>query len=318
MSAIEVVALTGGVGGAKLALGLQRVLPPGALACVVNPGDDFDHLGLRICPDLDTHLYTLSGMHDEARGWGRRDETWRFMDALRALAGPDWFALGDGDLAVHVLRTARLRAGATPTEVAAEFTARLGIPGPVLPACDEPVATLVRTPAGTLAFQEYFVARRAAPAVLGLEYAGADRARPTASVLAALAAPGLRAVVVCPSNPWLSIDPLRAVPGLEAAVRAAGRPVVAVCPLIGGRAVKGPTAKIVAELGLAPTPATIAGHYAGLIDGLVIDPEDAAWATRCAVPTHVVPTLMTTLQDRERVARETLSFAAALGARTAT
>jgi LPPG:FO 2-phospho-L-lactate transferase len=308
---VEVLALTGGVGGAKLALGLARLLEA-RLACVVNTGDDFVHLGLHVSPDVDTLLYTLGDRNDVERGWGRRDETWRFMTALAELGGPAWFQLGDADLALHVERTRRLRAGETLTRIAADFAAAFGIRAHVLPMSDAPVATRVHTDEGSLGFQEYFVGRRAAPRVLRIEFDGADRAPPTPQVLAALAAPALRAIVLCPSNPYLSVDPLLALRGLRAALAARRVPCVAVCPLVGGHAVKGPTAKIMAELGVETTPAAIAAHYAGLIDGLVIDAVDAEWHGRCGVPTLSTRTLMRTLDDRVTLARETLEFAASL------
>jgi LPPG:FO 2-phospho-L-lactate transferase len=312
---IEIVALTGGVGGAKLALGLDCLFPAGRLACVVNTGDDFDHLGLRICPDVDTLMYTLAGCSDPERGWGRADETWSFMRVLEALGGPGWFRLGDGDLAVHVERTHRLRAGESLTAVTTRLARALGTETLVLPMTDQPVATRVLTTNGSLDFQDYFVARRAEPRITGIEFPGHESAQPTQAVRSALASPGLQAIVLCPSNPWLSMDPILSVPGMRSAVRGAGVPVVAVCPLIAGRSVKGPTAKIMSELGIEANPRSIAMHYAGIVDGLVIDAADAAWADRCPVPTCVTPTLMRSLEDRKRLAAETVAFAAGLRTR---
>ena len=312
---IEIVALTGGVGGAKLALGLDCLFPAGRLACVVNTGDDFDHLGLRICPDVDTLMYTLAGCSDPERGWGRADETWNFMRVLESLGGPGWFRLGDGDLAVHVERTHRLRAGESLTAVTTRLARALGIETLVLPMTDQPVATRVMTTDGSLDFQDYFVARRAEPRITGIEFSGHESAQLTQAVRSALASPGLQAIVLCPSNPWLSMDPILSVPGMRSAVRGAGVPVVAVCPLIAGRSVKGPTAKIMSELGIEANPRSIAMHYAGVADGLVIDAADASWADRCPVPTHVTPTLMRSLDDRKRLAAETVAFAASLRAR---
>ncbi len=312
---IEIVALTGGVGGAKLALGLDCLFPAGRLACVVNTGDDFDHLGLRICPDVDTLMYTLAGCSDPERGWGRADETWSFMHVLESLGGPGWFRLGDGDLAVHVERTHRLRTGESLTAVTARLARALGIGTVVLPMTDQPVATRVLTTEGRLDFQDYFVARRAEPRITGIEFSGHESAQPTQAVRSALASPGLQAIVLCPSNPWLSMDPILSVPGMRSAVRSAGVPVVAVCPLIAGRSVKGPTSKIMSELGIEANPHSIAMHYASVADGLVIDAADASWADRCPVPTHVTPTLMRSLEDRKRLAAETVAFAASLRAR---
>lgn len=308
----SVIALSGGIGGARLARGLHLHLEPGRLACIVNTGDDFEHLGLYICPDLDTVLYTLADCHNPDTGWGRRDETWSFMAALAQLGGPDWFQLGDRDLAVHVERTRRLRDGETLGSVTDALRRKLGVETSVLPMTDAPVRTMVHTREGILEFQDYFVRRRAEPAVTALEYRGAALARPGEAVLAALAAPALEAIVVCPSNPWLSVDPILAVHGLRDALRDRGVPVVAVCPLIGGRAVKGPTGKIMAELGLAATPATIAAHYGDLLDGMVIDDADRDWSGRCGLPTLVTRTLMSDDGRREALAEAVLRFARSL------
>jgi len=309
---IEIVALTGGVGGAKLALGLDRLFPAGRLACVANTGDDFDHLGLRICPDVDTLMYTLAGCSDPERGWGRANETWTFMRVLESLGGPDWFRLGDGDLAVHVERTHRLRAGESLTAVTARLARALGIGTLILPMTDQSVATQVLTSAGKLDFQDYFVARRAEPRITGIQFSGHESAQLTQAVCSALASPGLQAIVLCPSNPWLSMDPILSVPGMGAALRSAGVPVVAVCPLIAGQSIKGPTAKIMSELGIEANPPPIALHYPRVIDGPVIDPADASWAELCAMPTRVTPTLMRSLEDRKQLAAETVAFAASL------
>jgi len=311
---MSIVALTGGIGGAKLALGLQRVLPPDALVLVANTGDDFVHLGLHVSPDIDTVVYTLAGLVNAQTGWGRADETWTFMEALARLGGETWFRLGDGDLATHVERTRRLAAGETLSAITADLALRLGLTAKVLPMSDDPVRTRVLTADGVLDFQDYFVARRCAPVVSALEYAGAETARPSPEVLEALRSPGLEAVVVCPSNPWLSIAPILAVPGLREALQACEAPVVAVSPLVGGQAVKGPTAKIMAELGIPVSAAAVARHYAGLLDGFVLDERDAKEAERIAVPVRITDTLMQDLSDRERLARVVLEFAATLRA----
>ena len=315
MSAPKTLALSGGIGGAKLALGLYRVLPPEELTLIVNTGDDFEHLGLTICPDLDTTLYTLAGLANPELGWGRRDETWTFMKTLESLGGESWFRLGDGDLALHVERTRRLKAGETLSAVIAAVAARLGIQATILPMSDDPVRTRVATGAGELAFQDYFVRLRCAPQVRALHFAGAAAAAVAPGALAALAAPQLQAIILCPSNPYLSVDPILAVPGMRAALRASGAPVIAVTPLVGGQAIKGPTAKIMGELRLAPSPLTIARHYSGIIDGFVLDARDAALAPQFALPVHVTDTVMVELTDRERLAREALSFAARIGRR---
>ena len=312
MSFARVVALCGGVGGAKLALGLYRVLPPDSLTVVVNTGDDFEHLGLTICPDLDTTLYTLAGVANPELGWGRRDETWTFMRTLAELGGDSWFRLGDADLALHVERTRRLRNGDSLSDVVAAVAARLQIRAAIVPMSDEAVRTRVTTPAGELAFQEYFVRERCAPSVTAVTFAGAARARASAGARAALSDAAVAAIIICPSNPYLSIDPILAVPGFRELLQAARAPVIAVTPLVGGRAIKGPTAKIMAELGLEPAAATVAAHYAGLIDGFVLDAQDSALAPLPAAALHVTDTVMLSLADRERLAREVLEFAARL------
>jgi LPPG:FO 2-phospho-L-lactate transferase len=306
----HVLALCGGVGGAKLALGLYRVLPPHGLTVVVNTGDDFAHLGLHVSPDLDTVLYTLAGWSDPERGWGRADESWQCMEALEALGGPSWFRLGDCDLAMHMLRTQWLGQGETLTAFARHVAGRMGIAADILPMSDDPVRTIVETNEGPLAFQNYFVARRCEPAVSAIRFAAAERARPSPELLRALARPDLVAIVICPSNPYLSIDPLLSVPGMRAALAEAAAPVVAVSPLIAGQAVKGPTAKIMAELGVNATAQAIAAHYRDLLDGLVIDAGDSAEAANLAVRIEVTSTLMRDLDDRERLAREVVRFAA--------
>ncbi|MCH8001485.1 MAG: YvcK family protein, partial [Proteobacteria bacterium] len=220
-----VLALCGGIGGAKLALGLYRHLAPGALSVAVNTGDDFEHLGLHISPDIDTVLYTLSGTDNPDTGWGRADETWTFMAALEALGGETWFRLGDGDLALHVERTRRLGAGESLSEVCAAFARRFGLDARILPMTGDPLRTVVHTPDGPLPFQHYFVRERCEPRVTGVTFAGAEAARPSPEILRALADPALAAVVICPSNPYLSIDPILAVPGIRIALGACPAPV---------------------------------------------------------------------------------------------
>lgn len=301
------VALSGGVGGAKLALGLARLLGE-RLAIVVNTGDDFEHLGLHISPDVDTALYTLGGVVNDDTGWGRRDETWTFMGALAKLGGPTWFKLGDGDLATHVDRTSRLAAGETLTDVCAHLAAKFGVAARVLPMTDTPVRTVVETDQGTLAFQEYFVREQCRPVVRDIRYQGAAAAQPTRQVLEALSARTLAGVIVCPSNPWLSVEPILALAGMRKALRARGIPVIAVSPIIAGKAVKGPAAKIMAELGLEPDSRSIAWNYEGLIDGLLIDVADEALAGHMPVPVVVTNTMMRTLDDKVALARQCLAL----------
>ena len=306
------VALCGGVGGAKLAAGLARVLAPEDLTVVVNTGDDFEHLGLSISPDIDTVVYTLSGLADAERGWGLAGETWAFMDVLKRLGGEGWFNLGDRDLATHVERTRRLKAGETLSQVTADFAARLGIGCAVVPMSDDPVGTMVETADGPLAFQPYFVRERCAPEVRRIWFEGAEAARPSPGLLAALQRPDLKALLICPSNPYLSIDPILAVPGVADALRRLTVPRVAVCPIVGGEAIKGPTAKLMRELGVEPSPASIARHYQGLIDGLLIDRRDTVSATTVEalnVRCGVADTVMRSDADRADVARAALALA---------
>ena len=314
------MALSGGVGGAKLALGLCDVLDdPRCLTIVANTGDDFAHLGLRVCPDLDTLTYTLAGIADPETGWGRAGESGAFMAALGALGGETWFFLGDRDLATHVERTRRLAAGESLSAVTAAFCARLGILARIVPMSDDPVPTIVETDEGPLAFQHYFVRERCRPRVLGFRHEGAERARPSAAFLDALGAPDLGAVIVCPSNPYISIDPILAVSGVRAALGACRAPVVAVSPIVGGRAVKGPTAKMMAERGVAPSAAAVAGHYAGLIDGFVLDEADRAEAAGIAatgVAVEVTATVMSGRAEKQALARTVLAFAERIGAQS--
>jgi LPPG:FO 2-phospho-L-lactate transferase len=304
-----VVALSGGIGGAKLALGLSRILPAEELMIVANTADDFRHLGLSISPDLDTLTYTLAGLDNPETGWGRRDETWSFMAALRELGGQAWFQLGDGDLAIHVERTRRLAAGETLSQVTADFCRRLGVRAKLLPMSDDPVRTRVRTHDGWLDFQDYFVRQRCRPTVLELAFEGWQAARPQAELMAALGNPGLRAVIICPSNPFISIDPILAVPGLRQALGNSPAPVVAIAPIIGGRAVKGPTAKIMSELGLKVDAAAVARYYGGIIDGYVVDHGDVDQVALAGLHVHAAAILMQTLDDREALAREAVGFA---------
>lgn len=309
----SLVVLSGGVGGAKLALGFNRILPPEQLTVVVNTGDDFDHYGLRICPDLDTALYTLADVSNKEQGWGRANESWQCLDTLAELGGDNWFRLGDKDLALHLLRTQRLAEGVSLTQCIGDIAQRMGIAARVLPMSDDTVATELDTDVGRLAFQDYFVRRQCQPAVTTLHYTGAEQAQPSPAVLAALAQADLRAVVIAPSNPYLSIAPILALPGLCAALRQVQAPVVAVSPMIGDAAVKGPTAKIMRELQLSPSALTVADFYSrsghDLINGFVFDQQDAALSDRMPVTALCTDTLMHSLADRERLATEVLAFA---------
>jgi len=301
------VALSGGIGGAKLSLGLTHLLSA-RLTVVVNTGDDFEHLGLYVSPDIDTTLYTLGGVVNPETGWGRRDETWSFMQAMTALGGPAWFNLGDRDLATHVDRTHRLRSGATLTGITTHLAGKLAVAACVLPMTDEPVRTVVETDSGMLEFQEYFVRDQCRPIVRSIRYDGLAAARITPQVMQALSAPDLGGIIICPSNPWLSIDPILAVPGMRQAMRASGAPVIAVTPIVGGKALKGPTAKIMAELGITLDARSIASHYGDLIDGFVLDAQDEQAIGSMPQPTTVTNTVMQTLDDKVALARHCLAF----------
>lgn len=303
----RVVALCGGVGGAKLALGLNRLI--GAdLTVVVNTGDDFEHLGLHVSPDIDTVVYTLSGLSDVERGWGRADETWNFMASLGDLGGETWFRLGDRDLAMHIERTQALRSGATLTAFTTAMARRLGIAATILPMSDDRVETMVMTTDGSLPFQRYFVGLQCVPVVKQLEFKGAEKAVATPQVLSALRNPDLAAAIICPSNPYLSVDPILAISDIRKALDAVKAPIIAVSPLIGGQAVKGPTAKIMAELGLPADSVTIAKHYP-FLSGLIIDQTDQGEADKIDMPVHVTSTWMRSFEDRDRLAVECLEFA---------
>ena len=305
----SVLALSGGIGGAKLVLGLYRILPPGALTVVANTGDDFEHLGLSISPDLDTLLYTLAGIDNAETGWGRREETWSFMAALETLGGETWFKLGDGDLAIHVERTRRLAAGESLSSITDDLRQRLMITARLLPMTDDRVRTRLRTEEGWLDFQDYFVRQGASPVVLEIYYAGASAAQANSDFLAALADENLEMVVICPSNPFLSIDPILSLPGVRAALRACRAPVVAVSPIIGGNAVKGPTAKIMAELGVPVCAVAVARHYADILDIYVADEADTGEVGELGIPVRLTRTLMRTLEDRDALARAVLAAA---------
>lgn len=272
----RVVALCGGVGGAKLAYGLSRVLPPEELCIVVNTGDDFEHFGLHISPDIDTVIYTLADIAHEGQGWGRADEQWTVMQELEHLGGESWFKLGNRDIALHLLRTQMLRAGKTLSEATAQLTARFGLRHAVLPMSNGPVRTFVETDEGDLAFQHYFVRRRCEPKVRALRYAGAEQAQIPIEVARALDDKNLRGVIVCPSNPYLSIAPILAVAGLRERLRDVSAPVLAVSPIVGGRALKGPAAKMMGELGADGGALSIARMYGDFIDALMISAQDAA------------------------------------------
>ena len=303
---MTLIALTGGVGGAKLALGLAKLLPEG-VAFVVNTGDDFEHLGLYICPDVDTLTYTLAEVASPTTGWGRRDESWNFMATLERLGGETWFRLGDADLAVHFRRRALLAQGRSLTDATAAIATALGIDHSILPMSDDPVRTRVLTPNGRLAFQHYFVRDHCAPEAIGFEFDGASCAR----VNPAIPFDTASGVVICPSNPFVSVDPILAVDGMRDALRAIDVPIVAVSPIVGGRAIKGPTAKMMRELGVPATTTEVAKHYQGLVSHFVIDEIDADavdGVRELGMEAVVAQTVMSSLDDRVELARTVLEF----------
>jgi LPPG:FO 2-phospho-L-lactate transferase len=301
---MKIVALAGGVGGAKLAHGLAQSLPPEDLTVIVNTGDDFEHYGLYVSPDLDTVCYTLAGLANPETGWGRVGETWQAIENAKRLGGPDWFNLGDQDLGTHLERTRRLNEGQALSQITRDFCKAWGVKSTVLPMSDQPVRTIVETDEGQLAFQEYFVHRRCEPHVKGFRFEGVEIAEAAPGALKALEA--AEVVVICPSNPWVSIDPILAVAGIRPA--AESKTVVAVSPIIGGETVKGPAAKMYRELGIQPSALAVAKHYRGLLNGFVLDKVDEKLANQTGIPTLTTDTLMNLLTKRAQLAGDVLNF----------
>ena len=312
-----IVALAGGVGGGRMAAGLAAALSPRDFTVVVNTGDDFEHLGLHVSPDLDSVMYALAGLANRETGWGRVGETWNFMTALRELGGETWFRLGDRDLAVHVERTRLLARGAPLSAVTGKLARRLGVRHAILPMSETPVRTRVRTGGGILDFQEYFVKLHCRPRVRGFRFEGSRRAR-VPDTLQALLRPGrTRAVVICPSNPYVSVAPILSVPPIGAWMAGRQFPVVGVSPIVRGAAVKGPAAKIMRELNTAPSALGIVKHYGGRVDGWVIDRKDAG-LTRAIVnegkAVLVTDTIMSSAEKGAALARKVVAFALSLAA----
>jgi LPPG:FO 2-phospho-L-lactate transferase len=308
---IKVTALAGGVGGARLADGLAQVLNPENLTIIVNTGDDFEHLGLMISPDLDTVCYTLAGIANAATGWGRADESWQALESLAQLGGPTWFRLGDRDLGLNLERTRRLQSGQSLSQITRRFCQALGVHASILPMSDDPMPTWVHTDEGILAFQDYFVRRQCQPHVTGFHFEGVEHASPAPGVLEALEKADL--VVICPSNPWVSIDPILAVPGIRNAVL--GCPTLAVSPIIGGKAIKGPAAKMFEELGLQPSASSIACHYGELLHGFILDRVDAAEMgiiQTQGIAILTTDTIMKNPQKRIELAKEVIEFGLSL------
>jgi len=310
---LRIVALAGGVGGAKLAHGLYHTLEPEALTVVINTGDDFDLYGLRIMPDADTVLYTLAELANPETGWGVAGDTFGSLAMLGNYGAETWFRLGDRDLATHILRTERLRAGWTPTRVLRGFAEALGVRAALLPMCDEPVATIIQTAKGELAFQDYFVRRHHADPITGVRFSGIERATAPEAVRDAVVAADL--IVFCPSNPIVSIGPILAVPGMRDLLRSARAPRVAVSPIVAGHALRGPADAMLTALGHEPSPFAVASLYCDVLTGIVIDEQDAGERERIAdlpLAVHIADTVMRDETARERLARELLHFAGSL------
>ena len=306
----KVCILSGGVGGAKLVLGMSEILDPKEFIVVANTGDDFVHLGLHISPDIDTLVYTLAGMVDEKRGWGLKDESWNFLGAVRDLGGETWFNLGDKDLAMHVERTKELKAGVSLSQVTKKLSAALGVKIDIVPMADSSVATTILTDDGPLAFQHYFVRDKCNPKVKGFKFEGLDKARP-ADGINRFNAERQRALLIAPSNPFVSIDPILGIPKLRETFIGSCQVKLAVSPIVGGIAIKGPAAKMMSELGIPSTATEVARHYLGLIDGIVIDEVDRDQASQIeslGIKPFVTKTIMSTLDDKIGLATDCIEY----------
>ena len=306
----KVCILSGGVGGAKLVLGMSEILDPKEFIVVANTGDDFVHLGLHISPDIDTLVYTLAGMVDEKRGWGLKDESWNFLSAVRDLGGETWFNLGDKDLAMHVERTKELKAGVSLSQVTKKLSAALGVKIDIVPMADSSVATTILTDDGPLAFQHYFVRDKCNPKVKGFKFEGLDKARP-ADGINRFNAERQRALLIAPSNPFVSIDPILGIPKLRETFIGSCQVKLAVSPIVGGIAIKGPAAKMMSELGIPSTATEVARHYLGLIDGIVIDEVDRGQASQIeslGIKPFVTKTIMSTLDDKIGLATDCIEY----------
>jgi LPPG:FO 2-phospho-L-lactate transferase len=312
----QILALAGGVGGAKMAHGLAMSMEAEKLVIAVNTADDFEHLDFYISPDLDTVMYTLAEINNQDTGWGVAGESWNFMDALAGFGGETWFRLGDRDLATHVERTRRLRAGEALSDITENLCSRLGIACAIVPMSDGPVRTIVEASTGErLAFQDYFVRLACAPEVAGFTFDGAEQAKPAPALERMLDGNSIGAVIICPSNPYVSIAPMLAIPAFGDFIKSRKVPVAAVSPIVGGKAIKGPAAKIMGELGVEISALGIARHYAGLIDGIVIDNADRDMTgaiEELGMKVLVTNTIMDNLPDKCRLAEQTVAFARGL------
>ena len=316
-AAKKYIALSGGVGGAKLAVGLAYLLAPEQLTIVCNTGDDFDHYGLRICPDLDSVMYALAGRNNEQQGWGLADESWRVLDRLGAIGGETWFKLGDLDIATHLLRSESLRRGESLSDATKKLCAGFGVRHRLVPMSDDAVATIVETVNADnkredLSFQHYFVREQCKPAVRGFYFDGIERARPHSELLQPLLDDDVDAVIICPSNPFVSVDPIVQLPGVRAALQNTSAPVLAVSPIVGGHAIKGPAAKMLREMNYPCSAFAVANYYRDILDGFVIDHTDADQADMIAeldIAVHVTASVMKNAGDRVQLAQTVLQFA---------
>lgn len=307
MTGLKIVALAGGVGGAKLADGLAQVLQPDQLTIIVNTADDFAQMGLRISPDLDTVCYTLAGVANSDSGWGRANDTWNVFDHLKQMGMPDWFQIGDADLATHIVRTVRLADGWMLSQITQDFCRMWGIQVQVLPMSDDLVRTRIYSDEGELEFQEYFVHRKCLPTVKGFKFMGAENSKPAQGVLEAIITSD--AVIICPSNPWVSIDPILSVPNIQTALE--GHLIIAVSPIIGNQTIKGPAAKMFSELGIQPSALAVAKHYGSLISSICIDNSDDCMRERInalGIRTFFTDILMRDQLDRGRLANEIIEY----------
>lgn len=311
-SASHILALSGGVGGAKLALGLSKIMPADQLTIVANTADDFEHLGLSISPDLDTVMYTLAGLNNKEQGWGLANESWNAMDALKVLGGDSWFNLGDRDLATHLERTLRLARGESLTEVTDYLCHQLGVKHRVLPMSNDPVRTQIKTQTTTLAFQEYFVREQCRPSITGFYFKGIEQAQAQQEFIDLLNSDKLKAIVVCPSNPFVSVEPILSLPEVREAMKQSAAPVIAVSPIVAGFSIKGPAAKMMQELDMPATATAVAQYYGDLLDGFVLDESDrelieSIASSECKV--CCTATIMNSLDDRIELAEKVVSFA---------
>lgn len=311
----KILALSGGVGGAKLAVGLAQLLAPEQLTIVCNTGDDFDHYGLRICPDIDSVMYALAGRNNEQQGWGLADESWRVLDQLGAIGGDTWFKLGDLDIATHLLRSECLRRGESLSEAIQKLCAGFGVQHRIVPMSDDTVSTIVETEGGDLSFQHYFVREQCKPVVRGFYFRGIDIAKPHPDLLQPLLDDAIDAVIICPSNPFVSVDPILQLSGVRTALQNTSVPVIAVSPIVGGNAIKGPAAKMLRELNRVSSAFAVAEYYRDVIDGFVIDTIDADQIDTIAqldIAVHATASVMKTQSDRVQLAKAVLQFASAL------